>query len=126
MAGRPARRPNGKSVIAVGAGFAGLAARTNCSSARLRGRGDRGPRPHRRAGVVQGLRARQGRRGGGELIGSNHFTWQAYAQQFGLRMLDVTTEDELAFPIRLNGRMCSTSVRPSASVVRDGRGPFGP
>ncbi|MCA9289267.1 MAG: NAD(P)/FAD-dependent oxidoreductase, partial [Phycisphaerales bacterium] len=104
--GRPARRPNGKSVIVVGAGFAGLA----CAYELLEfgyevevieARDRIGGRVLSFKDFVPGKVVE----GGGELIGSNHFTWLAYAQQFGLRMLDVTSEDELAFPVRLNGRM---------------------
>ena len=41
--------------------------------------------------------------GGGELIGSNHPAWLAYAKQFGLAFLDVGEED-LEAPIVLNGK----------------------
>ncbi len=41
--------------------------------------------------------------GGGELIGSNHPAWLAYAKQFGLSFLDVGEED-LEAPIVLNGK----------------------
>lgn len=104
--GRPFRRPNGKRVVVVGAGFAGLA----CAYELLAFGYD--------VAVVD-ARARVGGRvlsfkdlvpgkvveGGAELIGSNHLTWQAYASQFGLRMLDVTTDDDLDYPIRIGGRM---------------------
>lgn len=103
--GRPPRRPNGKSVVVVGAGFAGLA----CAYELLEfgydvqivdARNRVGGRVLSFKDFVPGKVVE----GGGELIGSNHLTWQAYASQFNLRMLDVTSEDELAFPIRLNGR----------------------
>ena len=41
--------------------------------------------------------------GGGELIGSNHPAWVAYAKQFGLQFIDVSEED-LEAPIVLNGK----------------------
>jgi monoamine oxidase len=41
--------------------------------------------------------------GGGELIGSNHPTWVAYAKRFGLEFLDVTEEEDVEFPIVLGG-----------------------
>ncbi|HYF14093.1 MAG TPA: FAD-dependent oxidoreductase [Phycisphaerales bacterium] len=42
--------------------------------------------------------------GGGELIGSNHPLWLAYAAKFGLSMLDVH-ESEHDFPILLDGKL---------------------
>jgi len=103
--GRPPRRHNGKTVVVVGAGFAGLACAYELiefgyevqvvdARARVGGR-VMSFRDFVPGKVVEG---------GGELIGSNHLTWQAYATQFGLRMLDVTTEEDLAFPIRVGGR----------------------
>ncbi len=103
--GRPARRPNGKTVIVVGAGYAGLA----CAYELLEfgyevqivdARSRVGGRVLSLKDFVPGKVVE----GGAELIGSNHLTWQAYASQFRLRMLDVTTEEQLAFPIRIAGR----------------------
>src|SRR5687768_13326778 len=94
----------GKRVVVIGAGFSGLTAAFELSQAgydvtvvearnRVGGRvvsfSDMVPRK-----VVEG---------GGELIGSNHPTWVAYAKRFGLEFLDVTEED-LEFPIVLNGK----------------------
>ncbi|MDQ6623653.1 MAG: FAD-dependent oxidoreductase [Verrucomicrobiota bacterium] len=42
--------------------------------------------------------------GGGELIGSNHPTWMAYAKKFGLHFNDVTEDENLSAPIVLGGR----------------------
>lgn len=104
--GRPPRRHNGKTVVVVGAGFAGLA----CAYELLEfgyevkivdARGRVGGRVLSFKDFVPGKVVE----GGAELIGSNHLTWQAYASQFRLRMLDVTSEEELAFPIRIGGRM---------------------
>ena len=44
--------------------------------------------------------------GGGELIGSNHPTWVAYAKQFKLEFLDVSEEDAEA-PIMIGGKRLS-------------------
>lgn len=108
--GRPQRRHNGRTVVVVGAGFAGLA----CAYELLQfgyevqvvdARSRVGGRVLTTKDFVPGKVVEAG----AELIGSNHLTWQAYARQFGLRMLDVTSEDELAFPIRLNGRLLDES-----------------
>ncbi len=45
--------------------------------------------------------------GGAELIGSNHPTWLAYAEKFGLKFLDVSDETELAMPVYLAGKLAS-------------------
>jgi monoamine oxidase len=42
--------------------------------------------------------------GGGELIGSNHPTWVAYADKFGLKFLNVSDNEELESPIVLGGK----------------------
>jgi len=43
--------------------------------------------------------------GGAELIGSNHPTWIAYAEKFGLDFWDVTDDEDLSVPIHLAGRL---------------------
>lgn len=46
--------------------------------------------------------------GGGELIGSNHPIWVAYADRFGLEWLDVTEDEgDVGWPVILDGRMLS-------------------
>ncbi|MDX2146094.1 MAG: NAD(P)/FAD-dependent oxidoreductase [Planctomycetota bacterium] len=42
--------------------------------------------------------------GGGELVGINHPTWQAYAKKFNLEFLPVTELEDAEFPIVLNGQ----------------------
>lgn len=42
--------------------------------------------------------------GGGELIGSNHATWMGFAQLHGLEFLDVTEDENVSFPVTLEGR----------------------
>ena len=49
--------------------------------------------------------------GGGELIGSNHPAWLAYAKQFSLQFLDVSEED-LEAPIILNGKKATAEQIP--------------
>jgi monoamine oxidase len=43
--------------------------------------------------------------GGAELIGSNHPTWVAYAEKFGLEFWDVTDDEDLNVPIHIAGRL---------------------
>jgi monoamine oxidase len=100
-------KPNGKSVIVVGAGFAGLAA------------------AHELVNVGYGVtvieaRSRIGGRvvtfddfvpgrfieGGGELIGRNHPLWIAYAKKFGLELLEIP-DDRATPPIVLDGKLLS-------------------
>jgi monoamine oxidase len=98
----------GRRVVVVGAGFSGLTAAFELSQGgydvtvvearnRVGGRvvsfGDVVPKK-----VVEG---------GGELIGSNHPTWVAYAKRFKLEFLDVTEEEDFDFPIVLGGRSLS-------------------
>ena len=42
--------------------------------------------------------------GGAELIGSNHPTWMAYGERFGLKFRDVTEGEDENSPILLNGK----------------------
>ena len=96
-------------VVVVGAGFAGLSCAWQL----------------RRAGVavtVLEARDRVGGRvltlddfvddalveAGAEFIGSNHPTWMQYAKHFGLRMREVTEDEENEAPIFLNGRRVPT------------------
>jgi monoamine oxidase len=100
-------KPNGKSVVVIGAGFSGLAAAYELASVgyavtvvdacnRIGGR------------VVTFKDFVPGRdvEGGGELIGSNHPTWAAYAKKFGLEFLDIVESDNTA-PIELGGKILS-------------------
>ena len=105
----------GRRVVVVGAGFSGLTAAFELSQAgydvtvvearnRVGGRvvslGDIVPKK-----VVEG---------GGELIGSNHLTWVAYAKRFKLEFLDVTEEEDFDFPIVLSGK--SLSIKEAEAV----------
>lgn len=91
-------------VVVIGAGFSGLAAAYELSRAGyevtvVEARNRVGGRVLSFADLVPGKNVE----GGGELIGSNHPAWVAYAKQFGLEFLDVGEED-LEFPIVLNGK----------------------
>jgi monoamine oxidase len=96
-----------KSVAIIGAGFAGLACAHELLAAGydvsiIEARERLGGRVISFNDLVAGKNVE----GGGELIGSNHPTWVAYAQMFGLDFLDVT-ESEDAAPIYLDGKRLS-------------------
>ena len=101
-------KKSGKKVLVIGAGFAGLACAHELKSAGydvmvLEARNRLGGR------VVsfKDLVPEKNVEGGGELIGSNHPTWVAYSQKFGLEFLDVTEDEDLVMPIVLNGKTLS-------------------
>jgi monoamine oxidase len=96
-----------KSVIVIGAGFAGLAAAHELLSVGyeitvIEARDRIGGR------VITFDRFVPGRyvEGGGELIGRNHPTWIAYAKKFGLEFLEITDTDA-ASPIVIGGKLLS-------------------
>lgn len=106
-------RPNGKRVVVIGAGFAGLAAAYELKSAgydvtifearsRVGGRvlsfSDWLKRADDAAVSVEG---------GGELIGTNHPTWVEYARRFNLPLIEVTDDEELSYPVVMNGEVLS-------------------
>jgi len=98
-------KSSGKSVIIIGAGFAGLAAAHELLAAgyqvtvleardRVSGR------------VVTFDNFVPGRwvEGGGELIGSNHPIWVAYAKKFGLDLIQIP-ESDASVPVVLDGKL---------------------
>jgi monoamine oxidase len=107
-------KPSGKSIIVIGAGFAGLTAAYELLAAgydvtvleardRVSGR------------VVTFDNFVPGRfvEGGGELIGSNHPLWAAYAKKFGLEFLEVP-ETGADWPVVIEGKLLSK--REAASL----------
>jgi len=95
----------GRKVIVVGAGFGGLACAHELLSAGyevvvLEARNRIGGRVLSFSDMVPGKVVE----GGGELIGSNHPTWVAYARKFGLRFNDVTESETLEAPVILGGK----------------------
>lgn len=100
-------KPFGKSVVIIGAGFAGLTAAYELLAAgydvtvveardRISGR------------VITFDNFVPGRfvEGGGELIGSNHPLWAAYAKKFGLEFLKVPDNDA-EWPVIIDGKLLS-------------------
>lgn len=107
-----ARQPasGGKRIVVIGAGFAGLACAHELRSA---GYDVTVVEARKRVGgrVLSFNSAIGGEfvpgktiEGGGELIGSNHPTWVAYAERFGLEFQDVTEEEDKDFPLFIAGR----------------------
>lgn len=101
-------RSRGRRVLVIGAGFSGLACAhelvsAGCAVTVLEARNRIGGRVLSFGDMVRGKVVE----GGGELIGSNHPTWMAYARKFGLRFNDVTEDEELEAPVVLAGRRLS-------------------
>jgi monoamine oxidase len=101
-----ARANLGRRVIVIGAGFSGLACAHELIAAGydvtvLEARSRIGGRVLSFHDLVRGKVVE----GGAELIGSNHPTWVAYAERFGLQFLDVSADEDLAMPIHLNGQL---------------------
>ncbi len=99
---------SGRKVVVVGAGFSGLTAAYELSRAGyevtvVEARNRIGGRVISFADFVPGKNVE----GGAELIGSNHPTWVSYATRFGLEFLDVTEDEDLAYPIVLGGKQLS-------------------
>jgi monoamine oxidase len=97
-----------KSVVVVGAGFAGLACAHELTSAGydvtvIDARNRVGGRVLSVKDFVPGKNVEAG----AELIGSNHPAWVAYAEKFGLEFLDVSEDAECDFPIALGGKLLS-------------------
>jgi monoamine oxidase len=100
-------KPNGKSVIVVGAGFAGLAAAHELVAVGyevtvIEARNRLGGRVVTFDDFVPGRFVE----GGGELIGRNHPLWIAYAKKFGLELIEIP-ETGATPPIVLDDRLLS-------------------
>src|ERR1700754_4924408 len=97
----------GKRIVVIGAGFSGLAAayelqRAGYEVTVVEARNRVGGRVLSFSDLVPGKNVE----GGGELIGSNHPTWVAYKDKFGLEFIDVTESEDEA-PIYLDGKKLS-------------------
>ena len=100
-------KPAGKSVVVIGAGFAGLAAAYELGSVGydvtvIEARNRIGGRVITFDDFVPGRFVE----GGGELIGRNHPVWIAYAKKFGLEFIEIPTTDA-TMPIVLDGKLLS-------------------
>ncbi len=94
-----------KRIVLVGAGFAGLACAYELSAAGydvklLEARNRCGGRVLSFGDLVTGKNVE----GGGELIGSNHPTWAAYAKRFALAFVPVSENDKSDVPVVIQGR----------------------
>lgn len=93
-------------VVVIGAGFGGLACAyellgTGYDVTVLEARKRLGGRVHTLTNLVPGRTVEAG----ASLIGENHPTWLAYAERFGLELIDITIEpDDVKLPIVLGGR----------------------
>jgi monoamine oxidase len=111
---RLTRQAQGKRIVVVGGGFAGL----SCAYQLVQAGYDVTviEARNRVGGRVLSFNKELGSEyipgrnieGGGELIGSNHPTWVGYAEEFGLEFLDVNEDDDLDFPMWLDGRRLSS------------------
>lgn len=102
-------RAPGKRVVVIGAGFGGLACAHELKSVGydvtvVEARNRFGGRVLSFSDLVPG----RNMEGGAELIGSNHPTWVAYAEKFGLEFIDVTEDEELDYPVMLGGKRLSS------------------
>jgi len=108
VAGLAGARRAGKRIVVIGAGFGGLATAFELKAAGydvtvLEARGRTGGRVLSFGDMVAGGNVE----GGGELIGTNHPTWVAYAQRFELGLIEVTEDEELSYPVMLGGELLS-------------------
>jgi monoamine oxidase len=95
-----------KRVVVIGAGFGGLACAHELKSVGydvtvIEARERLGGRVVSFKDFIPGKNVE----GGGELIGSNHPTWVAYADKLGLEFLDVTEDKDAFAPIMIDGKV---------------------
>ena len=103
-----AQQKQGRRVVVVGGGFGGLACAYELQSAGyqvtvIEARDRVGGRILSFSDFIEGKNVE----GGGELIGSNHPTWVAYAKKFGLEFSDVSEDEDLNTPVYLDGKLLS-------------------
>jgi monoamine oxidase len=101
-------RASAPRVLIVGGGFAGLAAAVELHAAGydvhvFEARSRLGGRVVSFQDFAPGATVE----GGGELIGSNHPAWLAYARRFGLEFLDVPDDEDGNAPVVIDGHALS-------------------
>lgn len=99
---------NGRKIIVIGAGFAGLACAYELASQGfevvvLEARNRVGGRVLSYGDFIRGKTVE----GGGELVGSNHRHWLKYADKFGLKFIENTDEEGAHSPLMLKGKQLS-------------------
>ncbi len=97
-------------IVVIGGGFSGLAAAYELLSAGynvevLEARARLGGRVRTLYDFIPGKHVEAG----GELIGSNHPTWQAYAKHFKLQMLERTSYPDSEQPFSVQGKVMDPS-----------------
>ncbi|MGN6369830.1 MAG: flavin monoamine oxidase family protein [Phycisphaerae bacterium] len=102
-------RENGRRVVVIGAGFAGLACAYELRSVGyqvvvLEARNRVGGRVLTFTDMVAGKHVE----GGGELIGTNHPTWMSYGAKFRLDLKAIPEDESLAAPVVIGGRRLET------------------
>lgn len=101
-------RPEGKRVLVVGAGFSGLACAYELQAAGydvrvIEATNRVGGRVRSSNDFVAGRTVEIG----GELVGSNHPTWMAYKDTFGLEFSELSENEEWEQPVVLDGKRLS-------------------
>ena len=104
-AGEPPVMENGRRVVVLGGGFAGLACAYELHSVGynvvvVEARNRVGGRVLTFTDMVPGKHVE----GGGELIGTNHPTWLSYGAKFHLELKTIPDDDALESPIMIGGR----------------------
>jgi monoamine oxidase len=101
---RAASRQAGKRVIVIGAGFGGMSAAYELDKAGyevtvVEARDRIGGRVHTLDRFIKDKTVESG----GEMVGANHSTFAAYAQQFGIHFREIVYDKDAEAPILLGG-----------------------